>query len=66
MSLPANPNHWPEPWRSLYLELREERIAIMVAEGQIEHSAVVRDEVSRIEGRLRRDHEAAQQEESRT
>lgn len=55
--LPNNPEKWPEPWRSVYMERRDERIAIMIAEGQSEHAAVVKQEVLRIEHELRRAHE---------
>ncbi len=52
--LPSNPLQWPEPYRSIYLERREERIAIMVNEGgQSEHAAAVAAEVARIEHEMR-------------
>lgn len=55
--LPSNPLQWPEPYRSIYLERREERIAIMVDQaGQSEHAAVVREEVARIEHEMRREY----------
>lgn len=59
MTLPRDPHDWPEPWRSLYLAEREERIALMVESGQSEHAAVVRDEVQRIEDRMRKAHREA-------
>ena len=58
--LPPNPLLWPEPWRSLYLERREERIAIMIESGQSEHAAVVKDAVAHIEWELRQAYQRSQ------